>query len=151
MLTIDFDSGEEKLNSYLTNYALENDIINIGKTFVCLENDEIVGFVTIANAQVDFQEMPDDYKKEMPRYPVPAIRIARLAVDKRYQKQGYGKRILSFAFKKILLASYNTGIKVIIVDAKEHSKSFYEHFGFLKLVDSTYFLPIETIISALIH
>ena len=145
-----FDSGNEELNLYFKKYALINDDNNIGKTFVLSDNEDIIGFVTICNAQVEFQEMPATYTKWMPKYPVPAIRIARLAVDTKYQRKGYGTALLSFAFKKILLVSYNSGIKLVIVDAKDSSKAFYEGFGFKLLKELTYYLPIETLISAAI-
>ena len=38
-----------------------------------------------------------------------------------------------------------------VVDAKENSKEFYEHYGFIKFnqKDLCYFIPIETIRMAL--
>ena len=41
---------------------------------------------------------------------------------------------------------------MVIVDAKETSKSFYEHFGFTPLSGNelSYFLPVETIRKAIV-
>ena len=144
-----FDCGDINLNKYIRTHALTNDKNNLSKTFVCLDDDNVVGYVTLCNAQIEFEKMPESYKSSKPRYPVPAIRIAHLAVDNKYQGEGYGKQLLAYAFKKIVMASEITGIKVVIVDAKEKSKLFYEKYGFLKLYDLTYFLPIETLILAI--
>ena len=40
-----------------------------------------------------------------------------------------------------------TGLKFIIVDAKEDSKTFYEHYGFIQFAEKElcYFLPVETV------
>ena len=144
-----FDCGDANLNKYIRTHALINDKNNLSKTFVCMDNDEVIGYVTLCSAQVEFEKMPQSYKSSKPRYPVPAIRIARLAVDLRFQGKGYGKQLLAYAFKKIVMASEITGIKVVIVDAKEQSKLFYEKYGFERLHELAYFLPIETLILAI--
>ena len=146
-----FDCGITALNEFLYNYALKNDLLEIGKTFLALDNESIAGYFTLANAQLAFDEIPFDYKTKLPRYPIPSIRIARLAVDAKLQKKGIGKWLLTQAFIKIVSVSEITGLKFIIVDAKESSKSFYEHYGFIKLYDKElcYFIPIETIKAAL--
>ena len=56
--------------------------------------------------------------------------IARLAVDKRYAKQGFGVWLLVDALKKLLVASDTVAFPIIIVDAKEGMLAFYEKFGF---------------------
>jgi len=48
--------------------------------------------------------------------------IARLVVDKRYAKQGFGAWLL--------VASDTVAFPIIIVDAKEGMLAFYEKFGF---------------------
>lgn len=80
-----------------------------------------------------------------------SIRIAHLAVGKDLQGKEIGKWLLTQAFKKIVHISEITGLYFIIVDAKESSKSFYEHYGFIKFTDKdlTYFLPVETVRKAM--
>ena len=87
----------------------------------------------------------------MPKYPIPALRIARLAVGKDLQGKGIGKWLLTQAFIKIVHVAEITGLYLIIVDAKETSKSFYEHYGFINFKDKelSYFLPVETVRKAM--
>ena len=87
----------------------------------------------------------------MPKYPIPALRIARLAVDKELERKGVGKWLLAQAFIKIIQVADVTGIYFIIVDAKETSKSFYEHYGFIKFKDEdlTYFILVDTVRKAI--
>ena len=147
-----FDCGVDALNSFLSKYALKNDSLGIGKTFVAVTKEKIIaGYFTLATAQLAFQELSMDYQSKLPKYPVPSLRIARLAVDIKYQKKGIGKWLLANAFRKIITVSEITGLKFIIVDAKESSKSFYERYGFQKLHDKAlcYFIPIETVKAAL--
>lgn len=147
-----FDCGIEKLNEFLSRYAIKNDELGIGKTFVALNNNNrISGYFTLATAQVAYQEIPDRYRDKLPKYPIPALRIARLAVNKELQGNGIGKWLLSQVFIKAVQIADITGLYLIIVDAKETSKNFYEHYGFQKFIDEdlSYFMLVDTIRKAI--
>ncbi len=147
-----FDCGNEQLNTFFTRYSLRNDKLGIGKTFVCLnDKDKICGYFTLSTAQVLFEDFSVEQRLKLPKYPIPALRIARFAISKDMQGNGIGRWLLSEAFRKIVQVVEITGLYVVIVDAKEESKSFYEHYGFIKFFDKelTYFLPIETIKKAM--
>lgn len=143
-----FDCDIPALNEFLSRYALKNDELGIGKTFIALNNDnKILGYFTLATAQISFEDIPEPYRMKLPKYPIPALRLARLAVDKHFQGNGIGKELLRDVFKKILSVAEITAVKFIIVDAKETSKSFYEHYGFIRFSKQnlSYFIPIETV------
>lgn len=147
-----FNCDVDALNEFLSRYALKNDKIGIGKTFVALDNQEkIVGYFTLTTAQVAYQEIPDDYRGKLPKYPIPALRIARLAIDKELQGKGIGRWLLAQAFIKIVQVADVTGIYFIVVDAKETSTAFYEHYGFIKFNDEelTYFILVDTVRKAI--
>lgn len=147
-----FDCEVEALNEFLSRYAVKNDELGIGKTFVALnENNQIAGYFTLATAQVAYQEIPDDFKEKLPKYPIPALRIARLAVNKDLKGKGIGKWLLAQAFIKAIHVADVTGLYFIIVDAKETSKSFYEHYGFHKFFDEdlSYFILVDTVRKAM--
>lgn len=149
----DFDCSVEQLNVYLSRFARKNDSLGIGRTFLALEDDgSIAGYFTLATAQVRFEEIPENLVSKLPKYPIPALRIARLAVRRDLQGKGMGKMLLKEAFRRIVLVSENTGLKFIIVDAKEPSKSFYEKYGFIRSKDNglCFFLPIETVRMAML-
>lgn len=140
-----FDCGNDDLNEYLKCYARQNDKHGMGRTFVLFEKNDLVGYVTLCSASLLFEDMPKDIK--LPRYPIPAIKIARLAVDKKFQGKGYGKELLAFSLEKIALLAEFIGVRLVVVDAKEESKAFYQHFGFVSLPakPETYILPIELV------
>jgi len=76
--------------------------------------------------------------------------IGRLAVDREYQGQRLGGRLLLDALARARDASRQVASFAIITDAKdEDAQSFYEHYGFQLLPtersDRRLFLPIETI------
>lgn len=147
-----FDCGTEVLNEFLSRYSLKNDTLGIGRTFVAFDDkDEVVGYFTLATAQVVYEDIPDEYRGKLPKYPIPSLRIARLAVGKNLQGKGIGKWLLAQAFIKIVHVAEITGLYFTIVDAKETSKSFYEHYGFIKFKDKelSYFLTVETVRKAM--
>ncbi len=145
---IDFDCGSEELNVFLKCYAHQNDKNRLGRSFVFFEENVPVGFVTLCSAAIAFNELPKSLK--LPRYPIPAIRIARLGIDRRFQGKGYGKELLSFSLEKVALLANFVGVKFVIVDAKEEARSFYEHYGFVSLPSkpNVLVLPIETVLKA---
>lgn len=148
----EFDCGEEALNNYLQRYARQNHERNIARTFVAVdETDRVLGYYSLASASIEFASLPAEVARRVPRYPVPAVRIARLAVDRSMHGKGLGGALLADALRRILTASSEVAVKVVLVDAKNDSAvAFYRHYGFMELNDSpmTLFLPIETIIDA---
>ena len=148
----DFDCGDEKLNTYLHLYAKQNEEKGVGKTFVLLDDDVVVGFYTLSSAQIQFEELPPNLNKHFPHYPIPAIRIARLGVRKDKQNKGIGSLLLKSAFKRIVSAFINVGISFVVVEAKPEAKGFYEKYGFVCIDEQKllYVISIFTVIKAMI-
>jgi GNAT superfamily N-acetyltransferase len=147
-----FDCSYPILNEYFRLYAFKNDRLSIGKTFVAMdENAEVTGYVTLATAQVEALSLPEAARAKLPRYPVPAFRIAKLAVDFRFQGQGVGAWLLFQALEKALMVSAEAGLYVVIVDAiDEKAKGFYQKYGFEPFAEHPLmlFLPLATIANA---
>jgi ribosomal protein S18 acetylase RimI-like enzyme len=148
-----FDCGYEELNDYFHHYALKNDKLNIGKTFVAKDSAKglVAGYMTLSNAQMAAETLPDNVRKGLPKYPVPALRIGKLAVDKNFQRTGIGAWLLRSALEKALLISDTTGLFAVIVDAIDNkAKGFYEKYGFTPFTENplTLFLPLSVIAKA---
>jgi hypothetical protein len=79
----DFDCSEVALNDFLRQQAGQQQRKGVGKTYVALAEDgvSVVGFVTVSAGQVAAEQLPPTLN--LPRYPVPILRIGRLAVDVR--------------------------------------------------------------------
>jgi len=144
-----FDCGNPDLNSYFKHYALKNDNLMIGKTFVAVDDSEnVAGYMTFSNAQIEAADLPESVTRKLPRYPVPAFRIGKLAVDTRFQGEGVGSWLLKMALQKALDVSASVGIFAVLVDAvNEKAKGFYLRYGFIPMDNHplTLFLPLATI------
>ena len=80
-----FDCGISELNDYLQRYARQNHKKGIAKTWVMVNsnNEQVpVGYYSISMAELQRESLSDEEKKGFPRYPLPVIRIGKLAVDK---------------------------------------------------------------------
>ena len=74
--------------------------------------------------------MPAARRKGLPSYPLPALRIARLAVDERVHGQGVGAELLKQALIIARKTAAAVGCVGVVVDAKEDAIAFYVRYGF---------------------
>lgn len=144
-----FDCGNEDLNIFIRNFAWPNDRNGIGKTYVLMNKNTICGFFTLSSAQIKRSTLIDEPSANLPRYPIPAIRLARLAVDKKYQKQGLGSLLLKEALIKIVNASNVVGIYLVVVEPKLNAIGFYKKYGFKCLDEKTYYITLNAIKEAM--
>jgi predicted N-acetyltransferase YhbS len=62
---------------------------------------------------------------------IPAILLARLALDRSHQGQGIGAELLWDALRRAVVANRQAAARLVVVDAIDgHAASFYDHFGF---------------------
>ncbi len=149
-----FDCGKEQLNIYLKQYARQNHDRGIAKTFVAVSTEDsstIAGFYATCAASITFESFPAS-EKRLPRYPIPVMRIAQLAVDRQFQGMRLGEELLMEAFQRAILVHDATGIYAIVVDAVDESAShFYVRYEFQALSDSPHslFLPMKKVLGLL--
>lgn len=132
-----FDCGNELLNNYLRVMANQQSGKDNCRTFV-LEDagnpEQIIGYYTLTMTHVDLKALPTKLQKKHQNANTGGL-IARLAVDRRYAKQGFGEWLLIDALKKLLFASESVAFPFIFVAAKEGAIQFYKKFGFKAFLD----------------
>lgn len=150
-----FDCGEEALNEFLRRYARQSHNLGSAKTFLAIDgadNETIIGFYTLTPASVEYARTPDVIRRRLARHDVPGFRLARLAVDRRFQGHGIGGQLLLSAGRRCLLAAEAVGGVVLVIDAKnETAARWYASYGAMPLLDAplTLLLPLATVESAL--
>lgn len=133
-----FDCGVSELNEFLRRFARQSDDLAIARTFVAVRpGDPVVrGYYTLRTGQVEIMNLPPDDAKRLPRYPVPVVHLARLAVDKTVQGQRLGETLLVDALKKALAVSRSAAayaVEVLAID--DTARAFYLKYGFKELID----------------
>lgn len=148
-----FDCGIIELNTFIREEARQQQSKHLNKTFVLVDENgadplRILAFYSISMCEIALTSISDSIKKKLPKYPIPAARIGRLAVDKNFKQQGFGKITLVDALIRIRRVSVDIGVYAVTVDAiNDQAKSFYKHFGFIEFKDQTnsLFMPIGSV------
>lgn len=144
-----FDCGKELLNNFLKRLATQYRKKNLGQTYVVAAPDKrVIGYYTVSTSRVDFDNVPDDLRRQYPLIPIPVVLLGRLAVDRAFQGQGVGKTLLVSALRQAAELSHAVGIAAVEVHAiDDEARAFYLKYGFTSLVDDQHhlYLPIRTI------
>jgi GNAT superfamily N-acetyltransferase len=126
-----FDSGEPLLDQWLRHRALRNEGSGASRTYVVSAEERVVGYYTLAVGAVARADAPGRVRRNVPD-PIPVMVLARLAVDRSFQKRGIGSGLLRDAVLRTAQASSIAGIRAIMVQAmSEDAKRFYEAAGFV--------------------
>lgn len=146
-----FQCGVETLDRYLKKQARQDIKRRISRVFVAIKPNNpntVIGYYTLSTLSIELKQLPEKLMRKLPKYPVPAALIGRLAVSKTDQGQGIGKMLLADAIKRTLAVSDQIAIYAMVVDAiNTTAKEFYEQFGFTRLSDDSprLFLPLKSI------
>ena len=145
-----FDCGQPALNNYLINTAKQHDTKNITRSFCAIKEDSIIGYYSLSNATVDISNLSPEITKryKLPKHSMPVVRLCRLAIDSKAQRQGVGEKLLIDALKKVLAVAQVSGCVGMIVDAKDHAAAdYYQAYGFVSAPDNPLllFMPLPTI------
>ena len=135
-----FSSGRETLDTFLKKHALGAPSQGLSQTWVAISgSSQVVGYYTLSMSTIEASAATARVAKGMPRYPIPVVLLARLAVDKSVQGQGLGRLLLLAAMRKALqlgrvplMADGGPGLpmRAMLVHAiDEQAAQFYEHFG----------------------
>ena len=133
-----FACGVESLDRYLRQQASQDMRRVTARVFVAISTDHpdrILGYYTLSAAAIVSADLPPDMAKRLPKYPVPAALIGRLAVDQSIAGRGLGSLLLADAVKKATLAAETVAMAAIAVDPIDDSaRQFYAAFGFRSLL-----------------
>jgi GNAT superfamily N-acetyltransferase len=146
-----FSCGDEQLDRYFQERAGQDQRRGIASCFVLIDRDApaVAGFYTLSTFGVVASDLPESFTSRLPRYPIlPGILLGRLAVDRRSQGAGLGRRLLVDALRRARDATAQVGAVVMVVDAKQEAVAhFYEGFGFVRFRDQSLrlFLPFASI------
>jgi GNAT superfamily N-acetyltransferase len=129
-----FRSGDPDLDRFLLRFAGQNQFRHhVGTTYVAVDRARIVGYATVSPGHVEIDRLPTASRRGLPRYPLPVLRLARLAVDESARGQGLGRELLRFVLLLALRLAEELGCVGVVVDAKAEAVEFYAKFGFVEI------------------
>ena len=148
-----FDCGNEMINRFVARSLKKRVRKNLSRAYVLLDKREhFAGFYTLDAFSIA-RESFDIHRRPSGLPPViPVIKLGMLGIDKRYQKQGLGRRLLRDAMIKTLKLSQIAGCAGLYLLAEEKAVPFYEKLGFFPLKEAKplpMFLPLSVIAEAM--
>ena len=127
-----FDCGRDSLNRWFQQHAWSNQEANVTRTSVVCDPDTgaVIGYVSLSAAQVERAHLPKAAQRNQP-HPIPAVLLARLAVDGRRQGKGYSRSLILYALTTAVRISRDIGCFGVITHPIDDSvRAFYARYGF---------------------
>lgn len=146
-----FHCGIASLDDYLQKQARQDVKRRVSRVYAATapdHPDKVVGYYTLSTLSIELDHLPESIARKLPRRPVPAVLLGRLAVDKIAQGHGVGKMLLVDALKRTLAVSDEIAIYAMVVDAiNEQAQGFYAQFDFSPLgaEGRRLFLPLQSV------
>ena len=122
------DSGEPSMDTWLSEHAAGAEARRVARTFVWTTEDQTVrAYYSLTGHRIVRDELPKSIGRGSPSE-VPAVMLARLALDKSLHGQGLGGVLLADALERIVVATQIVAARLVVVDAlHERAAAFYEH------------------------
>ncbi len=147
-----FSCGSEALDNYIKKQASQDVKKRAAVVYVASGDGEtILGYYTLSQYSVQFDDIPSEIAKKFPRYPaVPATLLGRLARHSSTRGQGLGELLLLDALHRALNMSEQVASAAVVTDAKDQrAVEFYKRYEFLELpkTERRLFLPMASVAS----
>lgn len=127
-----FQSDSAPLDRYFHTQVGQDIRRRISACYIAthITSGAVAGYYTLSAADIPVTDVPHDMTKRLPRYPtIPAARLGRLAVDKRFRGIGLGGALLFDAVQRA--GRSEVAMHAMIVEAKDGAaEAFYRHHGF---------------------
>ena len=124
---------------------------NLSATHVIVPREDgrtIVGYITLVSSVVPLSDYPPSLKRVSDKPNLPALLLAKMAVDSAHKGKDLGEFLLKHALVTARQMKDASGCFLVVVDAKdENSKNFYVKYGFTPFPDRNLrlFMPMKTI------
>jgi GNAT superfamily N-acetyltransferase len=126
-----FDCGHDVLNAWLQQHA-HHATRQGTRTYLLIEEatGSVVGYFALAAHLVERNEVPRAVGRGAPQR-IPAILLAKLALQRHLHGKGLGVELLVHALTTIVAAARAAGGRLVVVDAiDENAASFYRSHDF---------------------
>lgn len=128
----DFDCGDKDLNDFLKNDALAQQKEKLNVTKLVMYNGDIIGFASLLTDTLNLKNIKDENLRlkikgklniNSNKRGISAVKIGRLAIDRKYSNKGLGSHILRSILNNLKKISENkVGFRFIIIE--EYAKAF---------------------------
>jgi GNAT superfamily N-acetyltransferase len=142
-----FSCGEDSLDHWLRDRALENMNLGASRTYVaCPQGSKrVVAYYALAMGSILNQDVVGSMRRNMP-HAIPAVILGRLAIDQEFQGRGLGAALLRDATMRSARAAAEISARLVVVHAlSAEAEDFYRHHGFTRLPVDTPTLALDLV------
>lgn len=126
-----FRCSDHDLEEFLKDDALDSQNNRLSATRLVYCQDALVGYFTLVNDSLVVDAVsPGDGERDYPYRKYPAVKVARLATHRDYERRRIGSNMLIKIFNILIKISQHTGCRIITVDATGNAVGFYSKMGF---------------------
>jgi predicted N-acetyltransferase YhbS len=145
-----FCCGKPDLDDWLKTKAGQQERANNTRTFLAVDGSKVMGYYATTTYRLGLDEVAMMHGAGKRTYPIPAVLLARLAVDTCVQGCGIGSKLLLHALGQIAEASRHVGFEVVVVHAIDlEAVTFYAQRGFARFEDHDLhlFMPVKNLLA----
>jgi GNAT superfamily N-acetyltransferase len=125
-----FDCGNPEFNDFIRNDALTDQRNGYSITYAGMIGGALAAFVTLIAAAYRTEDFRAAGRDGYHYRDIPAVKIARMATDRKVQRNGCGRALVDYSFKVALEVKKNIGCRLLITDALPERVDWYVHRGF---------------------
>ena len=144
-VTVGFRCGQELLDEWLVNRAVQAARRGTVITFVVCEGERVVGYYSLSAHAIVRADVGGGWLARNTPDPIPAVLLGRLAVDSAYQGRGLGWSLLQHAIGQARSSGLSVGMRALVVDPIDLGATrFYARYGFrpFPALTNRLFLPL---------
>jgi len=126
-----FDCGAAALNEYLIERAVGDQRAGKSRNYVATRGGRVVACFSLAAASLAPSDAPERAAQGQGAHDIPAILLARHAVNQEEQGRGLGSALLVDALARCAEAADIVGVRVVLVHARgKRARDFYQRHDF---------------------
>jgi ribosomal protein S18 acetylase RimI-like enzyme len=141
-----FHCGEPTLDDWIRRFAGQAIRRDGARTYVACDGPRVMAYYSVCAFQVERDVAPPWVR--IGGHPVPAILLARLAVDRSAQGLGLGSLLLLDALSLTASVAERVGARVLVVHAlHDRAAAFYLRYGFARFDSQplSLYLPMQDV------
>lgn len=121
----------QEMDTFIKTVALKEQKNGLNTTHMLIDNEKqyLVGFISLCNDSIILN--PDDVAVMKLNYiTLPAVKIARLAINREYRNMALGKFLIGYSTVLIANIKEFSGVALVTLDCYEDKIDYYQNIGF---------------------
>ncbi|MCF2137336.1 MAG: GNAT family N-acetyltransferase [Candidatus Thorarchaeota archaeon] len=124
----EFDCGNDLVNGFLKEKAVDQQFRQLTKIYVICHEDRVIGYYAIACSSIRVK-LPDMLKE----FKVPSILLGMIGIDKQYQGKGISKVLIEHCISLSINVGKTIACRIVCVDALDTLVEYYKKMGFIEV------------------